>query len=164
MPLIFAPTEGNEPSAPTSRVRGIGALAYCRTTKASVRRPMHPNEELLRREYEAFARNDLDALARIFSDDVVYHIPGAGPLSGEHRGREAIFRLFDIDRGAAFTSEIHDVLADDRHAVALTHVRGRRADRTLDDITVHVVHVIDGKIAEAWLFPWNQAASDAFWA
>jgi ketosteroid isomerase-like protein len=38
---------------------------------------MHRNEELLRREYDAFAGNDLDALVRIFSDDVVYHLPGA---------------------------------------------------------------------------------------
>lgn len=117
---------------------------------------MHPNEELLRREYDAFPRNDLDALVRIFSDNVVYHLAGAGPLSGDHRGREAVFRLFDVDRGAAFTSEIHDVLANDRHAIALTHVHGSRADRTLDDITVHVVHVIDGRITEAWIFPWNQ--------
>ncbi|MCD6021800.1 MAG: polymerase factor sigma-70 [Actinomycetia bacterium] len=51
---------------------------------------MHPSEELLRREYEAFTRHDLDALARIFSDEVIYHIPGTGPLSGEHRGREAV--------------------------------------------------------------------------
>ena len=42
---------------------------------------MHPNEELLRREYDAFARNDLDALVRIFSDNVVYHLAGAGSLS-----------------------------------------------------------------------------------
>ena len=69
---------------------------------------MHPNEELLRREYEAFAGNDIDALARIFSDDVVYHIGGDGPLSGDHRGRAAVFRLFDVDRDAAFTSEIHE--------------------------------------------------------
>jgi uncharacterized protein len=125
---------------------------------------MHPNEELLRREYEAFARNDLDALALILSDDVVYHIAGAGPLAGDHRGREAVFRVFDVDRGAGFTSEIHDVLANDRHAVALTHVYGMRGDRLLDDITVHVVHVMDGRITEAWFFPWNQAANDAFWA
>ena len=60
---------------------------------------------------------------------------------------------------------IHDVLASDRHAVALTRVRGERDGRTLDDITVHVVHIVDGKVtAEARFFPGNQAASDAFWA
>lgn len=157
-----------EPSGQTrfqrAEVPRIDTLASPRTTRVNIRWRMHPNEELLRREYDAFARNDLDALVRIFSDDVVYHLPGAGPLSGDHRGREAVFRLFDVDRGAAFTSEIHDVLANDRHVIALTHVHGRRADRTLDDITVHVVHVIDGRITEAWIFPWNQAASDAFWA
>lgn len=125
---------------------------------------MHQNEALLRREYDAFARGDLDTLREIFADDIVYHVPGANPFSGDHRGPEAIFRLFAEDRRASFTSEIHDVLANDRHAVALTRVRGERDGRTLDDITVHVVHIVDGRITEAWFFPGNQAASDAFWA
>jgi hypothetical protein len=125
---------------------------------------VHPNEELLRREYEAFAREDLNALDEIFSDDIVYHVPGNNPFSGDHHGKASVFRLFREDRRASFRSEIHDVLANDRHAVALTSVHGARGGRALEDITVHVVHVVGGKITEAWFFPGDQAASDEFWS
>jgi hypothetical protein len=47
--------------------------------------------------------------------------------------------------------------------VALTVVQGTRQGRALEDIRVHVV-VVDGKITEAWFFPGDQAASDAFWS
>jgi ketosteroid isomerase-like protein len=87
---------------------------------------MHPNEDLLRREYDAFAREDLTSLDEIFADGIVYHVPGHNPLSGDFHGA--------------------------------------RQGRVLEDITVHVVHVVDGKITEAWFFPGDQAASDAFWS
>ena len=125
---------------------------------------MHPNEDLLRREYDAFARDDVASLDEIFADDIVYHVPGHNPFSGDYRGKEAVFELFRQDRRASFRSEIHDILANDRHAVALTVVQGARQGRVLEDITVHVVHVIDGKITEAWFFSGDQAASDAFWS
>jgi ketosteroid isomerase-like protein len=125
---------------------------------------MYPNEELLRREYEAFASDDLAALDGIFADDLVYHVPGNNPFSGDHHGKGSVFGLFQEDRRASFRSEIHDVLANDDHAVALTFVHGTRQGRVLDDITVHVVHVVDGRITEAWFFAGDQAASDQFWS
>jgi ketosteroid isomerase-like protein len=125
---------------------------------------MHPNEDHLRREYEAFARDDVASFDGIFADDIVDHVPGHNPFSGDYRGKEAVFELFRQDRRDSFRSEIHDILADDRHAVALTVVQGARQGRVLEDITVHVVHVVDGKITESWFFPGDQAASDAFWS
>jgi uncharacterized protein len=125
---------------------------------------VHPNEELLRREYEAFAREDLAALDEIFADEIVYHVPGHNPFAGNYHGKASVFRLFQEDRRASFRSEIHDVLASDRHAVALTFVHGERGGHALEDITVHVVHVVGGKITEAWFFPGDQAASDEFWS
>jgi uncharacterized protein len=125
---------------------------------------MHPNEDLLRREYDAFAREDLTSLDEIFADDIVYHVPGHNPFSGDYRGKEAVYELFRQDRHASFRSEIHDILANDRHAAALTVVHGARQGRILEDITVHVVHVVDGRITEAWFFPGDQAASDASWS
>ena len=128
---------------------------------------MHPNEELLRREYDAFARGDFQALDEIFDDDVVYHLPGRNPLAGEHRGKEAVFALFrrdSGDTGGTFRAELHDVLASDGHAVALNIVSGERGGKVLHGQTVHVVHVRDGRIVEAWLFPSDQYANDEFWS
>lgn len=42
----------------------------------------HPCEAVLRAEYEARASGDLDAFARLLTDDVVWHIPGDNATSG----------------------------------------------------------------------------------
>jgi uncharacterized protein len=75
---------------------------------------LHPNEQLLRREYQAFAAADLETLASIFTDDIVYHIPGRNPLSGAYVGRDEVFSLFRRDRTVSFESELHDVIATTR--------------------------------------------------
>lgn len=47
------------------------------------------------RSYErALFANDLDAVGRHFTDDVVYWIAGGPPLGGEWRGRDAVVRAF----------------------------------------------------------------------
>jgi ketosteroid isomerase-like protein len=125
---------------------------------------MHANEELLRREYEAFAAADLGTLADIFTDDIVYHIPGRNPLSGTYVGKDEVFSLFRRDRTVSFESELHDVIANDTHAVALTFVNARVGDIRYSDLTVHVVHVEDGRISEAWFFPGDQFAADELWS
>jgi ketosteroid isomerase-like protein len=34
----------------------------------------HPNEDLLRRGYEAFAAGDINTVLAIFSDDIAWHV------------------------------------------------------------------------------------------
>jgi ketosteroid isomerase-like protein len=45
----------------------------------------------------------------------------------------------------------HDILANDDHAVILNNVRGTRGGQTLEQQQVVVLHIRDGKVAEAWL-------------
>gem|GEM_PF-140844 len=45
---------------------------------------MHPNAELIKRFYEAFARHDAEAMASCYADDVAFSDPAFGPLTGEH--------------------------------------------------------------------------------
>ena len=42
----------------------------------------HPNEDLVRRGYEAFATGDMATLNEFFADDVVWHAPGRNELAG----------------------------------------------------------------------------------
>ena len=46
--------------------------------------------------------------------------------------------------------ELHDVLANDEHAVALYTARGERAGKQLNDNEVQIYHFRDGKMSEAW--------------
>jgi ketosteroid isomerase-like protein len=124
---------------------------------------VHPNEALLRREYDAFAHGDLGALEGIFADGITYHIPGRNPLSGTYEGKDEVFALFERDRAVSFESELHDVIANDTHAVALSSIRAQAGELVYDDISVHVVHIEGGRITEAWFFAGNQYAADELW-
>lgn len=128
----------------------------------------HPNEDLVRETFAASGRGDIDALRNhYFADDIRWHFPGRSPLAGNYEGaaqvvREFFGRVFELS-GGTFRAELHDVVANDEHAVALFTARANRAERTLEDRTAEVIHIRDGKLAEVWLYPADLYASDEFW-
>ncbi len=127
----------------------------------------HPNEDLVRRGFDAFSKGDVDTLRELFEQDAVWHAPGRGPLSGDHRGVDEILGFFartmELTAGT-FRVELHDVLANDEHAVALYVARGEREGRTLEDKSVLVSHVRNGRLAETWTYFEDQYAGDEFLA
>jgi hypothetical protein len=64
--------------------------------------------------------------------------------------------------GGSFRTELHDVVANDEHAVSLFVARGQREGKTLEARNVLVTHVGNGRLGETWLFPGDQYASDEF--
>ena len=129
--------------------------------------PEHPNTALLRKGYEAFAKGDMAILTELFSENVVWHTPGSNPLSGEHRGRDAVFAMFariaELS-GGTLRIEVHDVLANDEHAVALVRMMASRQGRQLNLLEAAVYHISNGKATEAWSLPYDQRVSDEFWS
>lgn len=127
----------------------------------------HPNEELTRKGYEAFGKGDMDTVNELMSDEVVWHVPGNNPLSGDYRGKQAVFGLFgkimELTEGS-FRNDIHDVLANDEHAVVMVVAQAHRGEKLLDDRQVHVLHLKDGKVTEFWNHFGNQNAVDEFWS
>jgi uncharacterized protein len=125
----------------------------------------HPNEELVRRGFDAFSKGDVDTLRALFDPDAVWHVPGRSPLSGDHRGVDDILDFFarTMERtGGTFRVELHDVLANDEHAVAMYVARGERAGKTLEDKSVLVTHVRNGTFVETWQYSEDQYAADEF--
>jgi uncharacterized protein len=127
----------------------------------------NPNEDLLRQGYDAFGRGDMEWLTEHFADDIVWHVPGQNPFAGDHRGKEAVFALFAKQMelaGGSLRLEIHDVLANDEHGVALATVTATREGKSLEDRQAHVFHVRGGKVTEFWSHPGDQRAVDEFLA
>ncbi len=128
----------------------------------------HPNEDLVRRGFEAYARGDLTAqLADLMSPDVVWHIPGRGPLAGNHAGLDAVAAHFARTArlsGGTHRVEIQDMLANDDHVVVLHSARAERGDKKLDLNVVHLFRVRDGKVTEAWTVQHDLYAWDDFWS
>lgn len=129
-------------------------------------RTVHPNEELVRRAYDAQARGDIDGYIDCLSDSFALHIPGRSRIAGEYSGKEDVRRhfreIFELSEGT-FRTEIHDVIAGDDHAVGLIDAHAERDGETVDLPRIHVWHVRDGKLAEMWLCPADQYAFDEYW-
>lgn len=127
----------------------------------------HPNEALLRKGYEAFSKGDLDTVRTIFADDIVWHVGGRSPLAGNYKGIDEVFGFFGKTielSGGTLKLEIHDILANDEHAVALVSSRAERGGKRLADNGAHIFHVKDGKVIEFWAHPQDAYADDEFWS
>ncbi|MBW3589645.1 MAG: nuclear transport factor 2 family protein [Actinobacteria bacterium] len=126
----------------------------------------HPNEELLRKGYKAFSESDLETIGTLFADDVVWHNPGKSSIAGDYKGKEQVFELFGKvtqETGGTFKTEVHDVIANDEHAVVLVTTSAEKGGKSYEGNGVGVYHVKDGKVTEAWQLAEDQYAIDEFW-
>ena len=60
--------------------------------------------------------------------------------------------------------DVHAVLADDEHGVALQKVTATRGDDRLEVDNVLVFHIENGLATEVWVVPSDPYAADEFWA
>jgi uncharacterized protein len=123
----------------------------------------HPNGALVRGLFESFATGDVAAMGSAFDDDVTWHAPGTNRFSGQFRGRRAAMERLAQMREAGIKTrfDVHDVVANDDHAIALAHLHLEVADgRRYDQPQVAVAHVRDGRIAEFWTMNQDQAVLD----
>jgi ketosteroid isomerase-like protein len=120
-------------------------------------------EALLRGLFEAFAAGDAARMEGAFDDDVTWHAPGTNRFSGQFRGRAAALERLATMReaGIATRFDVHDVIANEEHAIALVHLHLEVADgRRYDQPQVAVAHVRDGRIVEFWTMNQDQAVLD----
>ena len=120
------------------------------------------------RDYLAsFAQGDTEAMKEFFADDVVWHVGGRHRLSGDYRGREALFAYFDEVReltAGSLTVEEEHVLSSDQHTAMFTRVRGSLDGRSLDVSMAQTFKVgPDGRWTEYFAMADDQKAVDAFW-
>jgi uncharacterized protein len=109
----------------------------------------------------------MDTLPELFDPGIVWHFPGRSPLASDHRGPDAVLGFFgrtiELTAGT-FRAELHDVVADDRHAVGMHRATGEREGRRLEDREVLVFHIRDGRVVEVWQYIQDQYAYDEFFS
>jgi ketosteroid isomerase-like protein len=113
----------------------------------------HPNEELVRRLYQARERRDDPEIRRILAQNVRWHDPYPAPFGGDFHGVDDVVNgLFAAIENELEGSglDLHDVVANDRHAVALINWWASRGGRRMDSREVGVYHIEDGKVTEVW--------------
>src|SRR6516162_8434512 len=109
----------------------------------------HPNVEIARRGYEAFAKGDMATLTELIADDVVWHVQGVGPLDGDYHGRDQVFGFFGRlaeETGGTFRLDVHDILANDEHTVVLATLTATRGGKSIEVPVANVSHIRDGEV------------------
>ena len=122
----------------------------------------HPNAAMVRKMLEALQSGDMQGMADGLTDDVIWHeIGNPEPV----RGKAALAARFTGPGAPDYeiTGELHDVLGNDDHTVALLTAHATRGGRTLDYRVTEIYHLRDGRIAERWAFSDDtQAITDFF--
>jgi len=111
----------------------------------------HPNAAKIRAvAAETEQGGDMTAAFEGLSDDIVWHEIGRDePI----RGKQALMeRMSSMPEGATITTETHDVVANDEHAIQLVTATATMGDQKLVYRTAEIYHVRDGKITERWAF------------
>jgi ketosteroid isomerase-like protein len=123
----------------------------------------HPNATQFRKGYEAFNRGDMDTIRDIFDPNIVWHVAGQNRFTGDKRGIDATLGFFlqlQQESGGTFRLDVHDVVANDEHAVALVSSHIEKDGKTVESKAAHVAHIRDGKTIESWFFDENPNAFD----
>jgi uncharacterized protein len=112
--------------------------------------------------YEGDA-NERRSLAR----DIVWHVPGHNPVSGDYHGFEAYTQQMPA-RMAPLTRwdfTLESVMVNGDYVMTTFHVQGERKGRTVSLRGGHLLRLTaEGQVAEGWGFSDDQAALDAFFA
>ena len=114
------------------------------------------------------AKGDFERLRDFYTDDVVWHVGGNHPLSGDYRGKDELINYFERVRSltdASLTIEPQSILASDQHVAMFTNVKARREGKSMDVVLAQVFKVgADGRWSEYWALADDQEAVDEFWS
>jgi uncharacterized protein len=123
----------------------------------------HPNVARIRDGYAAFAKGDFAVLNDLFDGDIVWHVAGRSQLTGEYRGRDAVYgffgKLMEVTEGS-FHIDLQAVFADDERGVALVVGAASRGGASIKVNEAHVFRMRDGKVVEFWDASTDQYAFD----
>ena len=132
----------------------LATIPTKRTSDASI--------AVLRQALDAFNSGDVPAAVALIADDVEWHeigrteaIVGKDALAARYAGA---LPEWDI------TADVHDIIANDEHAIALVTATARMGGRNFTYRTVEIYHVRDGKISARWAFSDDTARINAFFA
>ena len=121
----------------------------------------HPNAAKYRELSKAFDAGDIGAMSEYIADDVEWWSIGA---SEPARGKQALMEQFAALSDVDIKVDVHDVVANDEHLVALVEATATKNGKTLKYRTAEIHHVKDGKLTHRWAFSDDTEAINKFFA
>lgn len=123
----------------------------------------HPNAARYRELSKTVEAGDFSSYIDAISDDVEWWEIGADePVRGKAALAERMQSM--MASGGSIKADLHDVVANDEHMIALVSATVEREGKTLSYKTAEIYHVKDGKITHRWAFSDDTAAINEFFA
>jgi len=126
----------------------------------------HPNVKIVRRTCKALQSIDAEAIHELFSAGSEFLVSGRNALAGVYVGPAGILEFAskrqELSDGT-FKAILHDVIASDRHSVAILRFMAKRPERRLDVRIATLFHVFDGSVAGGVQLSADPYSEDEFW-
>lgn len=117
--------------------------------------------------YEAFGRGDIQGALELFAKDIIWHVPGRGPLSRDYRGHAEVLGFFNhfmqLSEGT-FKVRIDEVCAKGDRVIILCTESAQRGGRNWSSPQVHIWTVRDGRAIAFREYEGDQQGEDEFWS
>jgi hypothetical protein len=125
------------------------------------------NQAIIENAYAAFARGDIPTVLQVLDENILWHVPGRGPLSRDYRGHEEVLgffqRFMELSEGT-FRIAVDDVLAKGDRVIVMVTESAQRRGRTWSSPQVHAWTVKNGRATVFWQFQGDQQTEDEFWS
>lgn len=108
-----------------------------------------------------------DAERASIAPDIIWHVPGHNPVSGEYRGfdaytREMGGRMSPLTR---WDFTLGDVMVNGQFVMTTFRLKGERKGMSMDTRGGHLLRMNDnGQVVEGWGFVQDQDALDVFFS
>jgi ketosteroid isomerase-like protein len=125
------------------------------------------NQAIIENAYQAFARGDIPTVLEVLDKNILWHVPGRGPLSRDYRGHAEVlgfFQRFMELSGGTFRIAVDDVLAKGDRVIVMVTESAQRNGREWSSPQVHAWTVKNGRATVFWQFQGDQQTEDEFWS
>lgn len=117
--------------------------------------------------YAALAQGDFETVGTLLSDDLVWHQPGKGALSGIYSGKQNVFahlsKMAQLSNGTFAINQVDYVTENVDLVVAAVAFAVSASGYSMEMKGVDLFRFEDGLIKEVWLFSERIDEEDRVW-
>lgn len=117
--------------------------------------------------YAALAQGDFETVGTLLSDDLIWHQPGKGAVSGIYSGKQNVFahlgEMAQLSNGTFAINQVDYVTENGDLVVAAVAFAASAGGCSIEMKGVDLFRFEDGLIKEVWLFSERIDEEDSFW-
>ena len=124
------------------------------------------NEVIIQRLYEALANQDFQGYLDMLADDVEYYAAGDCPVSGVHKGKEALIKIGQItfkETNGTHKVKMRRLVANNAYVAVIDTWTATRNRKEIQMNNLLIYKIVAGKVQEIREFLEDESEHDEFW-